>query len=405
MVAGRGRVRDAGRRPPFSSAYQGGLLFDILYGEIDLAPLADAPQARAVVERCLQRDPAQRYATADAVARDLRHAQGSPTGLPNALRPRAPSAGPASRTPDDLEDSAPAGALEGEGLAADLEDDPPSVPDAPLVALEAESSPPKTAAGRRVPALALAGALAAVLLAVAFWPRAEPPAADLEVGTGPSGAVDTPQEQGTDPPETAALSPALASAAPSRTTQPEPLPPSAASPAPLPSRPTTSRAAPVTSRPSPPPAAPPPATGTVVVDVVPSGSARVAGQQGASGSSFALPVGRHAVTCQGPGATHQVAVTVAAGGTQRVACHFQADVRVRVAFPDDVSPGNRYAYVVVDGRRTQTTAPGRLTLPVGTHQVGLVRDGFTTAQAVQTVTVRPSDRPVDLEVAFHLRSD
>ena len=426
-------------QPPFASAYEGGLLFDVLYGEIDYGPLAGVPEAvREVVEGCLQRDPDERYASAQIVVQELGEASGD--GPPHPVAP---------------DPHVEAGATAGAPLQPAPPSPLPEPPEAEDTGAPAETCPQAAAPERQRRVQWAAAGVGALVLAIAAFvlARPEPGLAQLHVdatqgeaavyvngtfaGTTPlrldevtpGPALVSVQRQGFAPAESTltlrpgrlarwpvelqplaaeaspAGSPEAASPeAPPEVGESEPVTSAVPLPPPPAQAPTQASASSAPPRQRPAPA--PPSLGAVVVDVLPAGNATVAGQQGRSGSTFSVPAGSQSVECSGPGnVSFQAQVTVRSGQTERVACHFEADVRIRVDFPTDVSPGNRYAYVVLDGQRTDVTAPTRLTLGAGAHRIALQRPGFASREGAQTVTIQPSLSPISRDVTFHLQAE
>ena len=453
--------------PPFASEYDGGLLFDVLYGEIDFSTLeAVSEPTREIVEGCLQRDPDERYVSAEIVHHDIEEAaRQQASGAERAVRPlpRLPGATREvrqSQTPQDPAveplDAALPVAVPPEAALSD-----PASPSGAEATPEVSAAPEAAAfGGRRRWALAGGGvivalaAIAAVVLKGSGGPagllvESASGAASVFVdgtfaGTTPlrldemePGAIHvTVQSPGFAQAESTltlergrlarwpvALAPLSGDAPPAA----EPLAgaplaeagrslPSEVTPAAQEALSSPQRLAPMPQVPAPaprqpqtsvqPPPAPSPAMGSLTVDVLPRGTVRVAGQQGPSGSSFSVPAGSQTVECTGPqGERFQATARVRGGQTERIACYFEAEVRVAVEFPSDVSPAARYAYLVRDGQNTAQTAPTRLTLGVGTHRIGLQRDGFTVLDGAQTVTVQPSLAPISRTLTFRVRGD
>jgi hypothetical protein len=419
---------------PFRGAYDGAVLFEILHGAPDLAALERAgvpPPLAEVVRRCLQKDPDERYPSADALARALEAAKGAgveaAADAPPADRPPAPPLPGPPVAPALLPTPAPEPAP------------PPAVP----VATPGDRPPEEGAAGGRrlriplyVPAAM--GALLVVALGALLLASDDPAGAVFDVDTSPPGAAVyldgrlvgmTPLRGFDVSPGQAAVALRLdgfaavdtllqfeAGARPSLVlrlapagggTQAEAVEATAEGDA-APTATEADAVRPGTEPPRPPETIPPPSpgaspeprTGTIVLSVHPRGTATVAGQ---SGGTVAVPPGRHTVTFRHPTyGSHQATVTVAPGETKTLACYFEATVRVGARL--DGGGQAPSAAVTVDGQNRGFT-PTSLTLGPGTYRVAVSRTGFASLDGVQTVSVAPSLEPVTRSLSFRLAPD
>jgi serine/threonine-protein kinase len=206
----------AGRRP-FTGTYDGALLFDLLYNEPDYAVLerTGAPPALVeIVRRCLKKNPDERYASADALARDLDAAKAAsaealtgavpPAAAPEPLIVVASASAPLDDLPRPGEASPPPAAplVIPTGALAVAPTGAVATPtgEVALPPTPAATDRPAGAAGStggrrlRVPLYvpaAMAGILVVAVAALLLASRSsdDPPAAVLAVTTTPPGAA------------------------------------------------------------------------------------------------------------------------------------------------------------------------------------------------------------------------
>jgi hypothetical protein len=454
-----------GRRP-FKGAYDGAVLFDLLYNEPDFAALehAGVPAALvAVVRRCLRKDPNERYATAEALARDLDAAKAAPAGGPTAIAPEPASliVVAAASAPLDALPPAPASVPAPPPGAALVEVAPP--PD-PAPAAADRPAKPAGARGASVPIYVLVAmgtvlvVASAALLLASRDPEGAAPAL-LSLTTTPPGAavyldgrhvgitplerldvapgevavalrldgfaaVDTTLEFEPGAPAALALTlapaaglteeEALAMAEEAAQSEQEgagvpavgePEPPQETTPPapPPPSQEERPPPRPEPSRPEPsrPEPEPEPAALQMGTLVLGVEPSGSATVAGRSGGTVAVPAGRHTVTFRSPRyGQHQVTVNVAPGETQRLTCYFEARVRVAARLEGADGPAPTAA-VTVDGQNAGFT-PTTLTLGPGTHRVAVSRTGFQVLDGPQAVTIAPSLEPVTRSLSFRL---
>lgn len=410
----------AGRRP-FTSEYEGALLFDVLYTDPDfdvLGRMGASPRVVEIVRQCLAKEPDARFATMADLRAALAEARAAPADAP-ALGVGVPVAPAPPVAPTPVAVPAPTLAptfMQGPSTAAPPAESTDAPSAAPAVAVPVGSAAtvaPASAPPGRLPIIAgaVAGVALLVAAAIAFWPGGadDPPTDDAAIAAIGGETEATPDAAGAAaPPEADAAAPAEGAAAvpdgarAAGTVAPPPAvtytPPAAQQQAPAP-RQMPVQQAPRVSTPSAPAA---PATGTVTVDVRPTGSAVVAGNRSASGSTFTVPAGTHAVTCEHPAyGTMPASARVSGGGAARVTCYFESEVRVATRRAEGSGPAP-FATVWVDGRNTGAFTPTTLSLGPGTHRVSVRREGYDSPDGEQTVSVRPSTQPQSHSLSFRI---
>ena len=142
----------------------------------------------------------------------------------------------------------------------------------------------------------------------------------------------------------------------------------------------------------------PPSQGMLVVQTEGSGRIEVDGRQVSAGSPLTLAAGSHRVAC-GEG-THRMetGITVVAGASRSVTCHFRSKVNVVTTMSDGTST---WASVWINGQN-QGLAPAELTLDPGTYRIAVRRDGFSVLDDEKTITVKPSLEPQTEHLAFRI---
>ena len=141
-----------------------------------------------------------------------------------------------------------------------------------------------------------------------------------------------------------------------------------------------------------------PSRGGLIVQAEGSGSIEVDGRAVSAGAQLTLDTGRHSVAC-GEGAYRtETAINVVAGASRSVTCHFRSKVNVVTTMSDGTST---WASVWINGKN-QGLAPVELTLDPGTYHIGVRRDGFSVLDDEKTITVRPSLEPRTEHLAFRI---
>ena len=451
----------AGHRP-FTSTYDGALLFDLLYTEPDFGVLEQAdvpPPLIAIVRRCLEKAPTSRYPTAEALAEALDAVRdgGAPAeALPVSPEPAAPARRPRPPKPRPAEPSEAEPTVPQEGLQ-DAAGAPETL--APAVAAAADLPPtgghpvaPSQASRRRlripfyVPA-AMGGLLVIAIAALLLASRSsnDAPAA-LALDTTPAGAAVyldgrhvgiTPLRGLEVPPGVATvglrlegyadvdtllafeaggrlalalslapdvgLTQAEAEAAAEEAAEAEgPVAEVPAAPGPAPGTQTAPPPRPTVSESRPPTTRPdPPAapqTGSLVLTPPPGGSVSVDGQGGSG--TVTVTAGRHAVVFRHPQhGEFRTSVSVGPGETKRLRAYFEGQVRVNVRLDGE---GQAPAAAVTVNGQSRGFTPTSLSLGPGRHNIAVSRTGFRSVDGVQTVTIEPSLAPITRSVSFRL---
>ncbi len=116
-----------------------------------------------------------------------------------------------------------------------------------------------------------------------------------------------------------------------------------------------------------------PATGQMDVEVEPTGTVLVDGEQTAGTGPVEVTAGEHTVTCRHPeqGAT-QTTVAVAEGETERLTCYSEHTVNVTTT--------GAWGRIWLNGQNTEKNTNARLSLPPGTHQIEVRRNSISDYQ-------------------------
>ena len=395
----------------FSASYDGALLFDILYMDVDLGPVraAGAPDAvTSIIARCLQRDPEERMPSAEALREALEGAfrPGAPTDIPavppastapSPVDPPTVAPMPTAAAPTTPPDALPTAAdpTEVTTVAAPFA--------SPLVA-EAAARPALPRAALAAAAVVVVGAIGAFALSAggdgAEAPRQPETALASTAAGGAAGdpidsvADGAPAGAATDVPAEAQL--------PAPTPQVQAPAPQAQAPPQV-----VYRDRPVPARQAAPPpvrqAAPPPQPATLVSRAPAGVTVSVNGQ--AVGGSTSVPAGTHTVVFRHPqhGQTQQ-SIRVSPGETKTLSMYFTSEVRIGAQLAEGSGPAP-FAAVWVDGRNTGAFTPTSVTLGPGRHTIELRRDGWSVLNSPQTVVVEPSPSPMTQSLSFRLASN
>ena len=128
--------------------------------------------------------------------------------------------------------------------------------------------------------------------------------------------------------------------------------------------------------------------GTLMVQVVPSGTASVQGENCRAGTACSVRVGNRRVTCSSGGVSASTTVQVRANRSHTLTCYTEREVVLQVRREDGVSLF--WATVYIDDAVYDQVQDKRITLGPGRHRVEARREDFEVIDPVRTVTVEPA---------------
>jgi predicted Ser/Thr protein kinase len=147
-----------------------------------------------------------------------------------------------------------------------------------------------------------------------------------------------------------------------------------------------------------------PTTGTLLLEAAGDGQVKVDdGPYREPGNRLTVPAGSRTVTFKSAsGLTKSTTVQVLRGESKGIKCYF--DGNVAVGLSTEKGGGRAFGYIIVDGVQKDASAPGTISLPAGTHRIGIARKGYETVPAEHVVKIEPSfDGPPKTLIAFKLR--
>ena len=143
-------------------------------------------------------------------------------------------------------------------------------------------------------------------------------------------------------------------------------------------------------------------TGTLVVQVEPSGTISVEGGNCRAGQACTVPTGTRRVTCSRGGRSTSTTVRVRANQQSSLTCYTEQRVLVRVRGEDGESLTT--ATIVIDDETftLQQDKPARLA--AGPHRIEARRTGFEVIDPMRTVNIDPAfEEPERLIILFRIR--
>ncbi len=145
---------------------------------------------------------------------------------------------------------------------------------------------------------------------------------------------------------------------------------------------------------------------SLVLGVVPNGTVSVGGESrqvtGASGTSFRLNAGTHAVVFTHPDFGSKTAsLTLRSGQSSTLICYFETQVSI----VSNTAAGNPIpSLIIVNGKSMGNEAPAVIRLGPGKYRLSVAKDGYTMVEQERELTITPSlEGQKEIRVVFTLR--
>ena len=139
--------------------------------------------------------------------------------------------------------------------------------------------------------------------------------------------------------------------------------------------------------------------GTLTVQVIPSGTVRVQGENCRIGTPCRVRAGIRRVTCTSGGATASTTVRIRAGQTRSLTCYTERNVAVQVRNEAGEEP---WGTIFIDGENQGQFSDKVFTLGSGEHRIAVRRNEYDILTAPQTIRIEPAFAEQQREVLVFL---
>ncbi len=142
------------------------------------------------------------------------------------------------------------------------------------------------------------------------------------------------------------------------------------------------------------------ATGSLMVQVVPSGTVTVQGANCRAGARCVVPVGTARVTCRRNGVAASTTVRIRANRPSSLTCYTEHEVRVQVRTEADMPI---WAGILIDGSKVDEASDKAIPLGPGTYRIEVERNLFDILTPPKSIRIEPAFEQKPQRLVFQIR--